>query len=362
MHTDIPFHVLCVEDSPEDLADARQMLLRGSARRYKFTEADTGESALRALRAMTTPPDCILLDFKLPDMDAIELLTELRAGKLLPVCPVVVLTGVAETGPRVIFAGAQEFVGKSWASPESLTRAIESAVERFAMTRERYQVDEALRASEQVLRLFVQHAPAAVAQLDREMRYLCVSGRWQQDYGLVGDLVGRSHYELFPDPTDVWKEMHRRVLAGETMRSDGDRYERADGRVRWVKWEALPWRDATGGIGGIFMSSEDITAHRAAEEVEREATHFLQKIAHVTPGVLQVFDLVERRSIFTNRTIASLLGFTPEEVQHLSADITPTLMHPDDLPRFEQHRAIASALPDGEVAAFQYRLRDRSGE
>ena len=61
MHPATPFHVLCVEDSPEDLADARRMLLLGSARRYKFTEADTGAAALRALREMTTPPDCILL-------------------------------------------------------------------------------------------------------------------------------------------------------------------------------------------------------------------------------------------------------------------------------------------------------------
>jgi PAS domain S-box-containing protein len=265
-----PFHVLCIEDSPEDLADARQMLLRGSARRYRFTEAETGEAALRALRDMPAPPDCILLDFKLPDMNALELIAELRDGNRLPVCPVVVLTGVAESGPQVIFAGAQEFVGKSWASAESLTRAIESAVERFAMTRERLRVDDALRASEQVLRLFVQNAPAAVAQFDREMRYLCASGRWQHDNGLTGDITGRSHYELLPELVEAWAPIHRRVLAGEKMFSDGDRSERADGRERWTKWEAIPWHDVTGGIGGILMSAEDITERvRAEEELRR---------------------------------------------------------------------------------------------
>ena len=362
MHMAAPFHVLCVEDSPEDLADARQMLLRGSARRYQFTEATTAAAALQALRDMTTPPDCILLDFTLPDMDAIELLAELRAGGLLPICPVVVLTGMAESGPRAIVAGAQEFIGKSWASPESLTRALESAVERFAMTRERQRAEAALCASEQALRLFVQNAPVAVAQFDQEMRYLAASGRWQQEYALTGDLTGRSHFDMFPDLAGAWKLIHRRVLAGETVSSDGDLLERADGRVRWVKWEALPWRDATGGIGGIFMSAEDITVHKQAEEVRREEAHFLQKVAHVTPGVLQVFDLVERRNVFANRAIASLLGFAPDEVEQLSPDVVPTLMHPDDLPRFEQHLAAVSALPDGKVAAFQYRLRDRDGE
>ncbi|WP_309669183.1 response regulator [Gemmatimonas sp.] len=286
-----PFHVLCIEDSPEDRANTRQMLLLGSSRRYIFTEVDTGALALRMLRDMPRPPDCILLDFKLPDMDALEIIAELRGGKSLPSCPVVVLTGVAESGPQVIVAGAQDFVGKSWASPESLTRAIESAVQRYNLALERERVADALYASEQVLRLFVQNAPAAVAQFDREMRYLCASGRWQQDYGFTGDITGRSHYELVPDLSDTMKAVYRRVLDGETMSSDGDRSVRADGSVRWEKWEALPWRDATGGIGGILMSSEDITERvRAEEELRRLAAElsdaarrkdeFLATLAH----------------------------------------------------------------------------------
>ncbi len=267
------------------------MLLRGSSRRYRFTEAETGEAALRALREMTDLPDCILLDFKLPDMNALELIAELRGGNLLPVCPVVVLTGVAESGPQAIVAGAQEFIGKIWASPESLTRAIESAVERFAMTRDRQRVNDALRASEQVLRLFVQNAPAAVAQFDREMRYLCASGRWQQDYGLTGDITGRSHYELLPELQEAWAPIHHRVLAGEKMFSDGDRSQRADGRERWTKWEAIPWHDLTGAIGGILMSAEDITERVSAEEelrrlagevadAGRRKDEFLATLAH----------------------------------------------------------------------------------
>ena len=289
--TTAAFHVLCIEDSFEDRAETRRMLLLGSARRYRFTEADTGAAGLRALHEMANPPDCILLDFKLPDMDALEILAELLGGKSLAVCPVVVLTGVAENGPRVIVAGAQDFVGKSWASSESLTRAIESAVERFALARERQTVDDALRASEEVLRLFVRNAPAAVAQFDRDMRYLCASGRWQDDYGLTGDVTGCSHYELLPELQHDWEPVHRRVLAGESMYSIGDRSERSDGRVRWTKWEASPWRDISGGIGGILMSSEDITERVRSEEelrrlvaeladASRRKDEFLATLAH----------------------------------------------------------------------------------
>ena len=78
-----------------------------------------------------------------------------------------------------------------------------------------------LRSQEELLRVFVKNVPAAVAMLDRDMRYLQVSDRWCTDY-LPGreQILGRSHYEIFPDMPERWKEVHRRALQGETLRSD----------------------------------------------------------------------------------------------------------------------------------------------
>ena len=136
---------------------------------------------------------------------------------------------------------------------------------------ERKQAELALRESERTLRLFVQHAPAAIAMLDREMRYLVVSQRWMADYRLGNrDLRGLSHYEVFPEVSERWKEIHQRCLAGAVERCKEDPFPRPDGSSDWLSWEVRPWRKMDDSIGGIIIFSELITERKQAEEKVRQ--------------------------------------------------------------------------------------------
>ncbi len=123
----------------------------------------------------------------------------------------------------------------------------------------------ALRESQARLQLFVEFAPASLAMFDKDMRYIVVSRRWRDIFAIEGDVVGRSHYDMFPDVPARWREAHDRGLAGEVVRSDEDRFDRADGSFRWVKWEIHPWFLDGGDVGGIVLFTEDITRQKMAE-------------------------------------------------------------------------------------------------
>ena len=143
---------------------------------------------------------------------------------------------------------------------------------------ERKRAEEALVEREERWRLFIEHSPVALAMFDRDMRYLAASRRWMTDYQLgERSLIGLTHYEVFPEIPQRWRDIHRRCLAGAVERCEEDPFVRADGRTHWLRWEILPWRTAGGAIGGIVIFTEDITARKRADEQARRWEQVFEK-------------------------------------------------------------------------------------
>lgn len=221
----------------------------------------------------------------------------------------------------------------------------------------RKQAEASLQERKERLRLLIEHAPAALAMLDRDMRYLACSRRWRTDYGLTqAELIGHSHYEDLPEIPEAWKKIHQRGLAGETIRSDGEPFTRADGRVQWIRWEVCPWHDASGAVAGIGLFTEDITALKEAELHLRR----YQQIVENSNENLAFLDRGLRFQV-ANPAYAALSQSAPEELRgrHLS-DVVGEELFARIAPELEaalagehRHFSFETLAPEGRRHSFE---------
>jgi len=199
--TSNPRRILIIEDDPDGRADLRKMILSGSDRRYEFSEAERGATALKQVQEnANTPFDCILLEYQLPDLDAQEMLAAICDGRDLPPSPIVVLTGSdREVGRELLRGGAQDYLGKGWITPESLTRAIENAIDRFAMLTKQRKNEVALRESDEKFRSLLESAPDAMVIADPSGQIVLVNAATLRMFGYTrSELIGVRVEMLIP--------------------------------------------------------------------------------------------------------------------------------------------------------------------
>ncbi|WP_066426608.1 PAS domain S-box protein [Anabaena sp. 4-3] len=184
---------------------------------------------------------------------------------------------------------------------------------------ERKQAEAALQQQEITLRLFAQYAPASIAMFDKNMHYVMVSQRWVDDYQLnsAGSIIGRSHYEIFPELPERWRQIHQRCLAGAVDKCEEDSFIRPNGMQQWIRWEIHPWHTATGEIGGIIIFSEDITQRKQAEQSLAKELVRIQTLFNTSFDGIVI--LGEQGNVLdANPRFAQMLGYTPEEITRLS--------------------------------------------
>lgn len=173
----------------------------------------------------------------------------------------------------------------------------------------RKQIETALQNEKARLASFVEHAPAAVAMLDKNINYINVSQKWRENYHLDHvDIVGMPHSKVFPDSNGERKKRYKAVLNGETIKRDEEIYiSQKTGSKKTISWEMRPWYNYLGEVDGIMVSTQNITpiieqreelkkAKQEAEQGSVAKSEFLANMSHEirTPlnGVIGFTDLV----------------------------------------------------------------------
>lgn len=194
---------------------------------------------------------------------------------------------------------------------------------------ERKEAENKLRESEGIWRTLCDVTPAAIAMFDTQMRYLVANQTWYQQYGLENqEIIGRSHYEIFPYLPQNWKDIHSRCLTGVTEKSEADLWVREDGSTDWISWEIRPWIDGNGNIGGLLMYTEVITERKANEIALSELSKQLKKAQEVAHLGYWSFDIATEK-ITWSEEIFHIFGLDPDQGEP-SFDEVIQLYHPED--------------------------------
>lgn len=188
----------------------------------------------------------------------------------------------------------------------------------------------------------------------------------EEKYQAISTLDGFSTLLEMIDPEDLPELMNFRdaIEVGKLpYYSFVGRLKGIDGRVRWVQIMALPFkRDADGKITEIVGIGQNVTAQKIIEESLREQTHFVEQITATVPDTIYIFDLVKQCSIYANREIWNLLGYSPDELAALGNDFFPKLIHPEDLPRVLEGQRRFDVARDGQIIENELRMRHRNGQ
>jgi len=174
--------------------------------------------------------------------------------------------------------------------------------------------------------VLLEHFPAAVAIVDRSMKYLSVNQRWITEFQIpTNSLTGALHYDIFPDLHPDWRGLYERCLAGDEKQVIDDLMGRPDGCESLVHWEIQPWHDATGAVGGLVLTCAavepaPVSAASGPPEAPVQAPagrkagndEAFREMAEAAPfGMILLDD--EAHVLYANPQHRSVLGFAATE-------------------------------------------------
>lgn len=384
---------MIIDDADHDRAAYRRFLLGERTCHYRILEEESAEDALALCREFSLGPssatesliDAILLDYRLPDKDGLELLADLRAvlGEHCP--PVILITGQGSEAIAVqaFKHGVEDYLIKSEITPEILRMATRMAIENAELRRK---LDE----SEALYRAVVTDQTELVRRL-----YLEDSQRFLQDIAetvpgilYVYDLIAQHKVFVNRQITSILGYSREQVQAmganlPSTLIHPDDfvrvpdhvaqfdaapngtvleweyRMQHANGEWRWFCGrETVFERTAEGRVKQILGITEDITPRKSAELALSQANERFELATAAVNGLIYDYDL-QCNYVDRSQGLTTLFGYTLDEAEP-TAQWWHNLIHPDDLSAINWDTTYEQLATLDRVSG-EYRVRHKDG-
>ena len=266
--------ILIVDDSEADRDVARLFLEQRPYAQYTFETAGTAARALEVCGAFE--PDCILLDYTLPDMDGLDLLARLqdRFGKFAHAYVCFTGTGDELIAVQALQQGAQDYLPKAILSPETLSRAVLNAIDKLTLQRDRERARLELAKTAKLLRSVISAAPAIVYVIDiptGKPVFLSdhVEDALGYDNAKIADIDLRLLRRLaHPDDLDRIVDHHKTLAAlpDDVTLNCEYRVKHKDGDWRWLhSRDQVFERDPKGRVQSVIGTATDCTERKRLE-------------------------------------------------------------------------------------------------
>jgi PAS domain S-box-containing protein len=311
----------------DDDVDMRQYLRR-LLEAYEVEEVADGGAALAAARAW--PPDLVLADVMMPELDGFGLLRELRADFRTNTVPVVLLSARAGEESRVegLAAGADDYLVKPFSARELLAR-VDVHVEMARLRREAAHRESALRAearqAQEWAAVVLESITDGFIALDRDWRFTHVNAEAERINGIPREeQIGKNQWDLFPATRGtVLEREFRRAVAEQVTVQFENYYAPWDS---WFQVKAYPSKE-----GGLSVFFHDITARKRSEEAQHKTHEELEQRVHERTQELSQANTRLGQQIAKRK-----------QVEEARTELLRRLVHAQE----EEHRRMARELHD----------------
>ncbi len=215
---------------------------------------------------------------------------------------------------------------------------------------ERKRADEALRKSEDQLRLITDALPVLISYVDSEQRYRFNNKAYEEWFGHSRrELRGKHLKEVLG--ASAYRSIERYVqtaLSGQEVTFESA-VPYKDGGIRYVNASYIPHFGEQGEVKGFFALVRDITEHKRVDEALRQSEKQYRTLVETAQEGIGITDPNENFT-FVNRAFADMLGYKKEEL------LGRNLRHISEAQEFDKFTKETQKRKRGESSKYEARL------